>query len=175
MTRVIFAITIFMAPFFLLGFAFADPVTFTAKLSSDARGQQNASAGTGSATIVIDPAAHSLQISVTFAGLQSPTTAAHLHCLCTEPPGAQATSAATQVPTFPGFPVGVTSGTYSGTFDTSLAGTYSPRFLAATGGTAANAEAALFTGMSAGQAYLNIHTIGTERFGEIRGFLGKAP
>ena len=174
MIRVIFAAIMVAAAFFSLESAFAEPVTFTAKLSSDAQGQQNASSGTGSATVVIDQTTHTLQISVTFAGLQSPTTAAHIHCLCTEPPGAQTTSAATQVPTFPGFPLGVTGGTYSSTFDTSVAGTYSPRFLAATGGTAASSEAALFAGMLAGQTYLNIHTVGTERLGEIRGFLQRA-
>lgn len=174
MRRIIFIAAMFMASCLSVELASADPVTFTAKLSSDAQGQQNASSGTGSATVVIDPTTHALQISVTFAGLQSPTTAAHIHCLCTEPPGAQTTNAATQVPTFPGFPMGVTSGTYSGTFDTSAAGTYSPRFIAATGGTAASAEAALFAGMLAGQTYLNIHTVGTERFGEIRGFLQRA-
>ena len=155
--------------------SFADPITFTAKLSSEAQGQQNASPGTGSATVVMDTTTHTLQVSVSFAGLQSTTTAAHIHCLCTEPPGAQATNAATQVPTFPGFPSGVTSGTYSGALDTSLTGTYSPRFLAATGGTATSAEAALFAGMLAGQAYLNIHTVGTGGVGEIRGFLQGAP
>lgn len=175
MKRVVFVAMMLIAPILSLESAFADPVTFTAKLSSEAQGQQNASPGTGSATVVMDTTTHTLQVSVSFAGLQSTTTAAHIHCLCTEPPGAQATNAATQVPTFPGFPLGVTSGTYSGTLDTSLAGTYSPRFLAATGGTAASAEAALIAGMLAGQAYLNIHTVGTERFGEIRGFLQRAP
>lgn len=171
MTRLVFIAFVWMPLFVSLESAIAEPVTFTAKLSSDAQGQQNASSGTGSATVVIDPAAHTLQVSITFAGLQSPTTAAHIHCLCTEPPGAQTTNAATLVPTFPGFPLTVTSGTYSGTFDTSKADTYSPRFLAASGGTAASAEAALFSGMLAGQTYLNVHTVGTERFGEIRGFL----
>jgi hypothetical protein len=175
MKRVVFVAMILIAPFLSLESAFADPVTFTAKLSSEAQGQQNASSGTGSATVVMDTTTHTLQVSVSFAGLQSTTTAAHIHCLCTEPPGAQATNAATQLPTFPGFPLGVTSGTYSGTLDTSLAGTYSPRFLAATGGTASTAEAALLAGMFAGQAYVNIHTVGTERFGEIRGFLQRAP
>jgi hypothetical protein len=168
-------VAMLIAPFFSLESAFADPVTFTAKLSSEAQGQQNASPGTGSAKVVMDTTTHTLQVSMSFAGLENTTNAAHIHCLCTEPPGAQATSAATQVPTFAGFPMGVTSGTYSGTLDTSQAGAYSPRFLAATGGTPASAEAALMAGMLAGQAYLNIHTAGTERFGEIRGFLVRAP
>jgi hypothetical protein len=174
MTRLMFVGFAWMPVFVSVECALAEPLTFTAKLSSEAQGQQHASSGTGSATVVIDPAAHTLQVSITFADLQSPTNAAHIHCLCTEPPGSQTTSAATLVPTFPGFPVGVTSGTYSGSFDTSKPDTYSPRFLGASGGTATNAEAALFSGMSAGQAYLNVHTVGTERFGEIRGFLQRA-
>ena len=174
MTRLVFIAFAGMALLVSLESALAEPVMFTAKLSSDAQGEQKPSSGTGSATVVIDAAAHTLQVSVTFAGLQSPTTAAHIHCLCTEPPGAQTTNAATLVPTFPEFPLGVTSGTYSGAFDTSKADTYSPRFLKASGGTAASAEAALFSGMSAGQTYLNVHTVGTERLGEIRGFLQKA-
>ena len=174
MKRIAF-VAMLIAPFFSLESAFADPVTFTAKLSSEAQGQQNASPGTGSAKVVMDTTTHTLQVSMSFAGLENTTNAAHIHCLCTEPPGTHATNAATQVPTFAGFPMGVTSGTYSGTLDTSQAGAYSPRFLAATGGTPASAEAALMAGMLAGQAYLNIHTAGTERFGEIRGFLQRAP
>ena len=174
MSRFVFIAFVAMTIVAALDSARAEPVTFTAKLSSDPQGEQNASSGTGSATVVIDSAAHTLQVSITFAGLQSPSAAAHIHCLCTEPPGAQTTNAATLVPTFPGFPLGVTSGTYSGTFDTSKADTYSPRFLKTGGGTAAGAEAALFSGMVAGQTYVNVHTVGTERFGEIRGFLHRA-
>jgi hypothetical protein len=155
--------------------AFADPVTFVAKLGSDAQGQQNSSSGTGMATVVMDPDAHTLRVALSFSGLQSPTTAAHIHCLCTEPAGTLTTSAATQVPTFQGFPLGVLVGTYSQSFDSLLPETYSPRFLKATGGTAATAEKALFAGMLAGQAYLNIHTVGTERLGEIRGVLQRSP
>ena len=169
MKRVVFLAVILIAPFLSLESAFADPLSFTAKLSGEA------SPGTGSATVVMDTTTHTLQVSVSFAGLQSTTTAAHIHCLCTAPPGDQVTYAATQLPTFPGFPLNVTSGTYSGTLDTSLVGTYSPRFLAGSGGTAATAEPALLAGMLAGQAYLNIHTVGTERLGEIRGTLQKAP
>ena len=172
MRRIMASVTLMLAMSFEL--AFAEPVTFTAQLGSDAQGEQNASSATGSATVVIDAAAHTLQVSIMFAGLQNPSTAAHIHCLCTEPPGSRTTNAATVVPTFPGFPLGVASGAYSGTFDTLQADTYSPRFLKASGGTAATAEAALFSGMLAGQTYLNVHTVGSERFGEIRGFLQRA-
>ena len=66
---------------------------------------------------------------------------------------------ATQTPSFIGFPLGVTSGTYSNIYDTTLASTYRAAFITANGGTVAGAEAALFAGLLAGQAYFNIHTV----------------
>ena len=44
------------------------------------------------------------------------------------------------------------------TFDTLSNSTYNAPFVTANGGTAAGAEAALFAGLAAGTAYLNIHT-----------------
>jgi hypothetical protein len=49
-------------------------------------------------------------------------------------------------------------------------GSYNPAFVTANGGTAASAEATLFTGIMAGHAYLNIHTTMFPG-GEIEGFL----
>ena len=54
MKRVVFVAMMLIAPILSLESAFADPVTFTAKLSSEAQGQQNASPGTGSATVVME-------------------------------------------------------------------------------------------------------------------------
>ena len=99
--------------------------------------------------------------------LQPATTAAHIHC-CISPPGN--TGVATTTPTFPGFPLGVTSGSYSRTFDMTAASSYNPAFVTAHGGTTAGAAAALLAGLQAGQAYLNIHTTMFPG-GEIRGFL----
>ena len=81
---------------------------------------------------------------------------------------------ATAVPTFPGFPLGVTTGTYLQTFDLTLASTYNPAFITAHGGTVAGAQAAFIAGLLSGQAYLNIHT---SQFpgGEIRGQLQAVP
>src|SRR5262249_10918988 len=73
-------------------------------------------------------------------------------------------------PTFTGFPLGVTSGTYDHTFDTLSASSYNPAYVTAHGGTAAGAEAALAACLSAGGAYLNIHST-VDPGGEIRGFL----
>jgi hypothetical protein len=60
--------------------AYAIPITFTALLSGASEVPPTGSPGTGLATVVLDPTAHSLQISGSFAGLGSPTIAAHLHC-----------------------------------------------------------------------------------------------
>jgi len=81
---------------------------------------------------------------------------------------------ATTTPTFPGFPLGVTPGSYDMTFNLTLATSYNPAFITAHGGTVAGAEAALEAGLLAGETYLNIHT---QQFGggEIRGILAAVP
>jgi hypothetical protein len=81
---------------------------------------------------------------------------------------------ATAVPTFPGFPLGVTAGTYSNTFDLTQASTYNPAFVTAQGGTVAGAQAAFIAGMQAGLTYFNIHT-NIFPGGEIRGQLQAVP
>ena len=149
---------------------------YTTTLSGPAEAIPNTSAGTGKATVNFDLTAHLLNIDMSFSGLTSGTTASHIHC-CTPPPTAAAV--ATQVPTFIGFPLGVTSGTYSHTFNTLDAATWNPTFVTASGGSAAGAEAALAAGLAAGVSYLNIHTSAFPN-GEIRGFLtaatnGQAP
>jgi hypothetical protein len=81
---------------------------------------------------------------------------------------------ATTLPTFAGFPLGVTSGTYDNVLDLTLASSFNPAFVTAHGGTVASADAFLEAGLEDGQAYLNIHTT-TFTSGEIRGFLLGAP
>lgn len=130
----------------------------------------NASPGHGSAIVTYDSVAHSLNIDVMFADLVGVTTAAHIHC-CVDPPGN--VGVATQVPSFAGFPVGVTSGTYNNTFDLTLDSSWNATFLTNNGG-AAGAEAALFAGMLAERAYLNIHS-NVFPGGEIRDFLTIVP
>ena len=128
------------------------------------------SPGTGFAQVTIDTAANTMDVMVTFSGLTSGTTASHIHC-CIAPGGN--TGVATTLPSFTGFPSGVTSGTYDHTFDMSLATSYNPIFVTANG-SVASAEAALLGGLSAGDAYLNIHTTAFPN-GEIRGFLHAVP
>ena len=149
--------------------ATAAPIEFVANLTGAKEVPPNASPGTGSATALFDLANHTLELHVIFSGLTSGTTAAHIHAP-TAFRFAGTAGVATQVPFFDGFPIGVTSGTYDNSFDTSDASFYNPTFITNNGGTVAGAEAAFASALADGRAYLNIHT---ENFpsGEIRGFL----
>lgn len=149
--------------------ATAVPIEYGANLSGAKESPPNASPGTGSVTATFDLATHILDLHVTFSGLTSPTTAAHIHAP-TLTPFSGVAGVATQVPFFVGFPIGVTSGTYDQTFNTLDPSFYNPAFLAANGGTAAGAEAVFGQALGQNKAYFNIHT---ENFGsgEIRGFL----
>jgi CHRD domain/PEP-CTERM motif len=153
----------------------AVPIEFTATLSGPAESPPNASPGTGFADITFDTAAHTLHVIVNFAGLTTPTIASHIHC-CTAIPFSGTAMVATAVPTFPNFPLGVTSGSYDQTFDMTLAASYNPAFLnlPAFGGNTGLAELGLFNGALAGEDYLNIHTTAFTG-GEIRGFLTPVP
>lgn len=142
---------------------------YTAELSGPAESPPNASPGTGTATVIFNEAAHTMEVLASFAGLLGTTTASHIHA-ATALSGAGTAGVATTTPTFTGFPLGVTSGTYDHTFDMTLASSYNPAFVTANGGTTASAELALLTAAADGKAYLNIHTTFAPG-GEIRGFL----
>ena len=75
-----------------------------------------------------DTLTNEMTVNVTFSGLTTATTAAHIHC-CVAPPGNA--GVATTTPTFPGFPLGVTAGTYSQTFDMTAPASYNPAFVTA--------------------------------------------
>lgn len=147
----------------------ADLILYTATLDGPSESPPNASPGVGVATVGYDPVAHYLAVSVVFGDLIGATTAAHIHGP-TAIPFAGTAGVATMVPTFLGFPTGVTQGVYAETFDTSLASTYNPSFVTANGGTVAGAEAALAASLAEGTAYFNIHSSEFSG-GEIRGFL----
>jgi hypothetical protein len=149
----------------------ADFLPFTATLTGDQEVPPSGSAGIGSALVTFDTVTSLMTVNVSFAGLGSPTTASHIHCCA--PSGANAI-VATPVPNFPGFPLGVTTGTYLMTFDMDLASSYNPQFITDHGGTVSGALAAFSAGLIAEQTYLNIHT---SQFtgGEIRGQLIAIP
>ena len=149
--------------------AAAAPITYTAVLSGAAEDPPNGSLGSGTATVTIDTVAHTLDVSADFADLTGLTTASHIHC-CTAVPGAGNIGVATETPSFGLFPLGVTSGSFSQSFDLTVAASFNAPFITANGGTAAGAEAALAAGLAGGMAYLNIHSE-FARGGEIRGFL----
>jgi acyl-homoserine lactone acylase PvdQ len=148
----------------------ASTTTFTGTLSGPNEFPPVASAGTGSTIVAYDAGTHLLTVNVTFSGLNSNTTASHIHC-CVLPSAATPTAGvATTTPTFAGFPLGVTAGTYNGTLDLTQASSYNPAFVTANGGTVASAEAVLVSGIKSGMAYLNVHST-TSPGGEIRSFL----
>src|SRR5262249_12468286 len=131
------------------------------------------SPATGFAEVDYDNVAHTLMVEVTFSGLLGTTTASHIHA-ATSSPGTGTAGVATTTPSFAGFPLGVTSGTYSNTLDLTLASSYNPSYVTANGGTTAGAEAALVAALAADESYLNIHT-SVFPSGEIRGFLVAVP
>jgi MYXO-CTERM domain-containing protein len=147
--------------------AVAAPITYVATLNGPTEG--TASPGIGSGIVTIDTTVNTLFVSETFSGLLAPTTASHIHC-CTATPLTGTAGVATQLPSFSGFPLGVTSGNFSQTFDMTQASSWNPAFITASGGTTADAEATLAAGLAAGRAYLNIHTTQFPA-GEIEGFL----
>jgi hypothetical protein len=150
----------------------AAPITYATSLSGANEAPPNGSPGTGSATVVYDPFTHTLRYDIVFSGLLAPTVAAHVHC-CTTDAFTGTAGVATQLPAFPGFPLGVTSGTYhSAEFDLTQAAAWNPAFVTAQGGVSA-AETAFAAGLASGRTYLNLHTAAPNGFpaGEIRGFL----
>ena len=150
---------------------FGSIMYYSADLNGSNENPPNASTGTGTALVTIDTVLQTMRVQVSFSGLLGTTTASHIHC-CIAAPGN--VGVATTTPTFAGFPLGVTSGTYDNTLDLTLASSYNPAFVTTHGGTLALAEFALLTGLDVGQAYLNIHTT-FRPGGEIRGFLIPEP
>jgi hypothetical protein len=153
--------------------AAASDSVYTATLSGPNEAPPNNSPATGSATVTIDPDLHTMRVQESFSGLTSDTTAAHIHC-CTSTPDTGTAIVATATPTFPYFPLNVTSGSYDTTFNMTNASNYNPAFISAHGGTASSAFDALVAGMGNGTAYSNIHTA-VFSTGEIRGFLAPVP
>jgi hypothetical protein len=150
--------------------ASAAPISFSTTLGPEVMG----ATGSGSARVVFDDVALTMFVEAEFEGLSGTTTVAHIHC-CTVVPGAGTIGVATYPGTFPGFPVGVTAGSYSNTFDMSLATSYTAGFVTTFGGgTVPGAFAAVIAGLDAGRGYFNVHSTAFGG-GEIRGFLVRVP
>ncbi len=142
-------------------------IPYTATLAPEAMG----ATGSGSVTVDYDNIANTLLINANWSGLSGITTVAHIHC-CTAAPGTGTVGVAVTPGTLPGFPVGVSAGSYtSPLLDLDAAATFTALFITNfAGGTPGNADDALLAGINAGLAYFNIHS-DTFPSGEIRGFL----
>src|SRR5438067_1715010 len=103
---------------------------YTTTLTDPTESPPNASGGLGAAIVTIDTT--TMEVQASFTGLTSGVTASHIHC-CTAVPDAGAAGVATTVPTFTGFPSGVTSGTYDHVFDMTQASSWNPAFVTANG------------------------------------------
>lgn len=155
------------------GAAHATILTYASTLSGLNEAPPNGSPATGQATVLIDDVTNMMTLSASFSNLTAQTTAAHVHC-CTAAPFTGTAGVATSVPTFPGFPLGVTSGNYTETFNLLNLATYNPGFVSNNGGNVESARLAFLAGLASGRAYLNIHTTAFPG-GEIRGFLTEVP
>lgn len=146
-------------------------IAFDVNLSGASETPSVTTPGTGSGSVVIDTVGLTMSLNLTFSGLLGNTTASHIHC-CALP--TTTAPVATQVPSFVGFPLGVTGGAYSNTFDMTLVSSYNPTFITNNGGTTASAFEALLSGMLDGKAYWNVHSSFAPG-GEIRGALNQVP
>jgi hypothetical protein len=131
------------------------------------------STGSGQAKVTFDTTLSTMRVQATWSGTSGVTTASHIHC-CTVSPGTGNAGVATQLPSFAGFPLGVSSGTYDQTFDMTLAASWNPTYVTNNGGTTASALNALISGLTNDRGYLNIHT-DTFQGGEIRARLALVP
>jgi hypothetical protein len=150
--------------------SYADIFTLSGNLTEALEVPPTGSSGTGQATVTLDTILHTMRVQASFSGLGSNTTAAHIHC-CLASPFLTGVNemVATTTPSFPGFPLGVTFGTFDNTFDLTLPTTYNlanPDL----GGSVATAEPIFVAALLAGETYFNIHTTAFPG-GEIRGFL----
>ncbi len=128
----------------------------------------NASTGTGTGVVTVDTTAQSLRYQATWSGLTSNTIDAHLHCCA--PANANASVAIGFGAFLPAIPA--TSGAIDQTVDLTMAGVYNAAFLAANGGTASGAMAALLMGLANNLGYQNIHSVNLPG-GELRGNLAE--
>lgn len=156
--------------------ASAATITYQTTLSGAIEVPPNASPGTGEATLTVDTTAMNYRIQASFENLNGTTTVAHIHVVpagFVPPIELRTGGVVTQVPSYPGFPAGVTAGTYDQTFSLALASTFNPAFVTANGNDVDAAAAAFLLALEEGRAYLNVHS-SFAGGGEIRGFFAPA-
>ena len=131
-----------------------------------------ASPGTGWGRVTMNTTNTTMRVEASFSGMVGTTTASHIHARndSTTPLG----GVASQTPSFSGFPLGVTAGSYDNTFDMTLASSYNASFITANGGTVGGAWTALLGKMASGLTYLNVHS-STFGGGELRADLRLVP
>jgi hypothetical protein len=141
----------------------AEMIVYVATLTGPNENPPTSSPATGQVEVDVDLVAHLLRAHEVFSGLTIEATASHIHSGAAPPGNAPVALPFTLFPS-------VASGIYEQTFDLTLTTTYTASFIAANGGTAPGAEAALEASLAAGTSYVDIHT---SMFpgGEIRGFL----
>jgi hypothetical protein len=151
-------------------------ITLSGPISGANENPQTGSPGTGFASVLLDNALHTLTVDANFGNLfptipntstPSGTTAAHIHC-CVAPPGNA--GVATTTPSFIGFPLGVTSGTFHTVLNLLDPASYNPAFITMNGGNVAAADIVFENNLTDGQTYFNIHT-NAFLGGEVRAFL----
>lgn len=162
-----------LASLSLFSTANAAVLVYTAFIDGPSEDPPNAVPGTGMARVDYDPNNHSMRVRASFVDLVGTTTAAHIHAPTAVPLSGTA-GVATQLPSFSGFPLGVTSGSMDTTFDLTLASSWNPSYITANGGTPGGAETAFATALAEGRSYFNIHST-FDTSGEIRGFLQLVP
>jgi hypothetical protein len=131
----------------------------------------NASPGTGIAIVTIDDVLKSMRTEAAFSGLIGNTLAAHIHI--GNGPGTNG-GVASQTPSFTGFPLGVTSGSYDHTFDMLQASSWNASYITANGGTPGSAFTAFLNKLAHGNGYFNLHTSAFAG-GEVRADLTLVP
>jgi hypothetical protein len=131
-----------------------------------------ASTATGTAFVTIDTVGLTINFSVVFSGLTTGDSAAHIHCCVAQ---GLNVGVATALPVLPGFPMGVTSGSFiNQQFSLLDSNFYNPAFITSNGGTVALAEPVFLAGLLNNMTYFNIHT-SVDPGGEIRAFLVPVP
>lgn len=150
----------------------AHTTVYTAVLSGPLSSPANASPGVGLATVTLDMDLVTLDVDLTFSGLQGTVISAQIHAATSAP----LTGTAIEAIPFTGFPTGGTSGSYTHNFDLTTAGSYTAGYLAVNdlgnipSTIVSDSLNALDFAMDGGLAYVNIYTSAFPG-GEIRGFL----